>query len=71
MALEKVGRIGYVDAFESDNGEISVSDEESDPWHIVQWSPPPRRNQHYTEACPYKFNCTDGLKCFKKHMYTR
>ena len=67
MALEKVGRIGYVDAFEGDNGEISVSDEESDPWHIVQWAPPPRRSQLYTEFCPYKFNCTDGLKCSNKH----
>ena len=65
MALEKVGRIDYDDACESDNGEISVSDEESDPWHIVQWSPPPRQSQRYTKTCPHKFNCTDGLKCFK------
>ena len=69
MALERVGHIDYDDAFESDNIEISVSDEEHDPWHIIQLAPraPPRRSQRYTEPCPYKFNCTYGLKCFNKH----
>ena len=67
MALERVYRIGYDDGFECDNVEISVSDEECDPWHIVQRAPPPRRSQRYTEPCPYKFNCSDGLKCINKH----
>ena len=67
MALERVGRIGYDDAFECDNVEMYVSDEERDPWHIVQWAPPPQRSQRYTESCPYKFNCIYGLKCFNKH----
>ena len=68
MELEKVGCISYVDAFEGDNGEISVSDEESDLYngHLLHNEASVIPRLVHTSSIVLMV-----LSALKIHMYTR
>lgn len=66
-ALEQVGIYNKADIYDGYDSEKNCVSESEDKWTTVYFKKIPTRKQHYSDLCPFKFNCKFGTKCQYKH----